>query len=441
MGEIPFSQGSIRNQGANIRIVSQPSKGDNVACRGTQIPGARASSLSRVYAVTNHASTAPRQVREVHTYANERHAFLSPKATHYSLYFRLRLGQCRGPTFLHRSSRRRRHKARDGRVRNDEEMRNIKLDLVLGWASGEPAHDSQFFGFVGVQRSTRVCFGYFASTAQEPAAVRRVGGVTQLSSAGLALVPGELRREPWSNPSILRAAKACAQCYLPARSRSFSPRKVNDSAPGGYKGKVLFIMNDRGWLAAVIAELYWWAFDVPSRGISSISLYFFTDTAPETSLDTANGEEKNYPTANVLEAARRNERVPVRVQHQAAKVCLHPARKLPVLPLTLQPSVIAMNRSQIVLAQNFLLTQSTSARNGLWVPSFLIFLLLRNPCLRYVYSALVMPRFRQPACMPPGASRPNRVDQWLTDSPNPLASCVASYASETWWCFIPRLKC
>ncbi|EAS35581.2 uncharacterized protein CIMG_00935 [Coccidioides immitis RS] len=220
-------------------------------------------------------------------------------------------------------------------------MRNIKLDLVLGWASGEPAHDSQFFGFVGVQRSTRVSRDWL------------------WFRVSCAVNPGP-------TPPYFRAAKACAQCYLPARSRSFSPRKVNDSAPGGYKGKVLFIMNDRGWLAAVIAELYRWAFDVPSRGISSISLYFFTDTAPETSLDTANGEEKNYPTANVLEAARRNERVPVRVQHQAAKVCLHPARKLPVLPLTLQPSVIAMNRSQIVLAQNFLLTQSTSARNGLW---------------------------------------------------------------------------
>nr|KMM65597.1 hypothetical protein CPAG_01943 [Coccidioides posadasii RMSCC 3488] len=373
MGEIPFSQGSTRNQGVNIRIVSQPSKGDNVACRGTQIPGARASSLSRVYAVTNHASTAPRQVRDVHTYANERHAFLSPKATHYSLYFRLRLvsagsafarflgqlftrivsrcialqrtgkGRSRwdscskiprgaegwksdpdirqlsdvpgvaaspfGPTLLHRSSRRRRHKARDGRVRNDEEMRNIKLDLVLGWASGEPAHDSQFFGFVGVQRSTRVCFGYFASTAQEPAAVRRVGGSLNAVARDWLWFRVSCAVNPGPTPPYFRAAKACAQCYLPARSRSFSPRKVNDSAPSGYKGK--------------------------------------------TSLDTANEEEKIYPTANVLEAAL--------------------ARKLPVLPLTLQPSVIAMNRSQIVLAQNFLLTQSTSARNGLWLakpPSF-----------------------------------------------------------------------
>ncbi|KMP00841.1 hypothetical protein CIRG_00983 [Coccidioides immitis RMSCC 2394] len=265
-----------------------------------------------------------------------------------------------GPTFLHRSSRRRRHKARDGRVRNDEEMRNIKLDLVLGWASGEPAHDSQFFGFVGVQRSTRKSFG------EQIEQMKRSQFEALAISRRRLKSPLHCAVNPGPTPPYFRAAKACAQCYLPARSRSFSPRKVNDSAPGGYKGKVLFIMNDRGWLAAVIAELYWWAFDVPSRGISSISLYFFTDTAPETSLDTANGEEKNYPTANVLEAARRNERVPVRVQHQAAKVCLHPARKLPVLPLTLQPSVIAMNRSQIVLAQNFLLTQSTSARNGLW---------------------------------------------------------------------------
>ncbi|EFW15715.1 hypothetical protein CPSG_08152 [Coccidioides posadasii str. Silveira] len=386
MGEIPFSQGSIRNQGVNIRIVSQPSKGDNVACRGTQIPGARASSLSRVYAVTNHASTAPRQVRDVHTYANERHAFLSPKATHYSLYFRLRLvsagsafarflgqlftrivsrcialqrtgkGRSRwdscskiprgaegwksdpdirqlsdvpgvaaspfawkicsnsGPTLLHRSSRRRRHKARDGRVRNDEEMRNIKLDLVLGWHPG----------------SQRTIPSFSVSLASNgppafPAAVRRVGGSLNAVARDWLWFRVSCAVNPGPTPPYFRAAKACAQCYLPARSRSFSPRKVNDSAPSGYKGK--------------------------------------------TSLDTANEEEKIYPTANVLEAAL--------------------ARKLPVLPLTLQPSVIAMNRSQIVLAQNFLLTQSTSARNGLWLakpPSF-VRRVLRLGDLVVLYSA------------------------------------------------------
>ncbi|KMU80007.1 hypothetical protein CISG_08167 [Coccidioides immitis RMSCC 3703] len=335
MGEIPFSQGSIRNQGANIRIVSQPSKGDNVACRGTQIPGARASSLSRVYAVTNHASTAPRQVREVHTYVSR--GKFAPTAGPPSC-IEAQGGVATRPVTT--SEKRRRNEKHQARSRF--------------WA-----------GHPGSQR-TIPSFSVSLASNGPPAFCVVLGGSLNSVARDWLWFRVSCAVNPGPTPPYFRAAKACAQCYLPARSRSFSPRKVNDSAPGGYKGKVLFIMNDRGWLAAVIAELYWWAFDVPSRGISSISLYFFTDTAPETSLDTANGEEKNYPTANVLEAARRNERVPVRVQHQAAKVCLHPARKLPVLPLTLQPSVIAMNRSQIVLAQNFLLTQSTSARNGLW---------------------------------------------------------------------------